>query len=330
MQERRFVDWNRGCSLSVASIRWEVPIMRDTLVRGLGLEGRVRAVAADATAVAQELARIHEPTRTVTTALGRLATGALLLAASLEKVTRREPMLTLEVDGGGPAGRMFATASPAGWVRAFVANPEATAAPTADGRLDVGGVIGREGHLSVTRDSGAGRPYRGVVPLFTGEIAKDLAWYLTESEQSPAAVVLSVAVERHGEVSGASGLLLQLLPGVSDVEARELTDRIQELGALADLGGSPADWLESILPGGFDDLEILPVEFRCGCSKDRVLSALKLIGAREVGGLLRDAERGTPTEMTCEFCRTSYDVSIAELRGILDEIVVARLRTSTN
>ena len=49
--------------------------------------------------------------------LGRLATGALLLAASLEKVTRREPMLTLEVDGGGPAGRMFATASPAGWVR---------------------------------------------------------------------------------------------------------------------------------------------------------------------------------------------------------------------
>jgi molecular chaperone Hsp33 len=287
-------------------------------------------VAADTTEVAQELRRIHDPTRTVTTALGRLATGALLLAASLEKVTGREPMLTLEVDGGGPAGRMFATASPAGWVRAFVANPQATAAPTPQGRLDVGGVIGREGHLSVTRDAGTGRPYRGVVPLFTGEVAKDLAWYLTESEQSPAAVVLSVEVERHGDVSGASGLLLQLLPGVSEGEAAELTDRIQGLGALADVGGGPADWLESLLPGGFDDLETVPVEFRCGCSKDRVLSALRLIGAREVGGLLRDSERGSPTEMTCEFCRTAYAVSAAELRRVLDEIVAARLRASTN
>jgi redox-regulated HSP33 family molecular chaperone len=68
----------------------------DHLVRGLGLEGRVRAVATDTTAVARELRRIHQPTRTVTTALGRLATGALLLAGSLEKVTRREPVLTCE------------------------------------------------------------------------------------------------------------------------------------------------------------------------------------------------------------------------------------------
>jgi len=304
--------------------------MRDYLVRGLGLGGRVRAVAADTTTVVQELQRIHEPTRTVTTALGRLATGAILLAASLEKVTRREPVLTLEVDGGGPAGRMFATASPAGWVRAFVANPGATAAPTEDGRLDVGTLVGREGHLSVTRDVGTGRPYRGLVPLFTGEIAKDLAWYLTESEQSPAAVVLSASVEQHGGVSGASGLLLQLLPGVSEDEAGKLTDRVLGLGPLAEAGGGPSEWLESVLQGGLDEMETRAVEFRCGCTKERVLSALALIGAREVGGLLRDAERGTPTVMTCEFCRTPYEVSVGELQTVLGEIVAARLSVSVN
>ncbi len=304
--------------------------MQDHLVRGIGLEGRVRAVAADTTTVARELRRIHQPSRTVTTALGRLATGALLLAASLEKVTRREPMLTLEMDGGGPAGRIFATASPAGWVRAFVSNPEAIAAPTEDGRLDVGAVIGREGHLSVTRDLGAGRPYRGVVPLFTGEVAKDLAWYLTESEQSPAAVVLSVSVEADGEVSSASGVLLQLLPGVSEVEARRLTDRVHELGPLAAAGGGPREWLDRLFPADFDDLERRPVEFRCGCSKERVLTALKLIGAREVGQLVRDAESGMPTEMTCEFCRTCYPVAIDELRSVLDEIVADQIRTSVN
>jgi len=304
--------------------------MRDHLVRGLGLGGRVRAVAADTTGVVQELRRIHDPTRTVTTALGRIATGALLLAASLEKVTRREPLLTLELDGGGPAGRIFATASPAGWVRAFVAHPDATAAPTDDGRLDVGSLIGREGSLSVTRDPGTGRPYRGVVPLFTGEVAKDLAWYLTESEQSPAAVVLSVSVEAHGGVSSASGLLLQLLPGVSEEEAADLTVRVRKLGSPASSGGGPADWLQSLFPDGFDGVESTDVVFRCGCSKQRVLSVLKLLGAREVGEILRDVERGRPAVMTCEFCRTAYELSSDELHAVLEEIVAARLRASVN
>ena len=72
------------------------------------------------------------------------------------------------------------------------------------------------------------------------------------------------------------------------------------------------------------------MSFQCGCSKDRVLSTLKLIGIREVGGLLRDAERGTPTVMTCEFCRTPYPVSEAELRTILGEIVADRVRAFVN
>jgi molecular chaperone Hsp33 len=182
----------------------------------------------------------------------------------------------------------------------------------------------------VTRDLGAGRPYRGVVPLFTGEVAQDLAWYLTESEQSPAAVVLSVSVERHGEVSAASGLLLQLLPGVSEDEARELTGRVRDLGSLAEAGGGPSEWLEFLFPGGFDDVETTPVAFCCGCSTNRVLSALKLIGAREVGDLLRAAERGTPAVLTCEFCRTPYEVSAGELRNVLEEIVEARVRASIN
>ena len=60
------------------------------------------------------------------------------------------------------------------------------------------------------------------------------------------------------------------------------------------------------------------------------ITALKLIGAREVGGLLRDAEVGTPTEMTCEFCRTLYRVDVEELRAVLDEIVADRLGAPVN
>lgn len=294
--------------------------MPDHLVRCLGLEGRVRAIAADTTLLCDELRRIHEPSRTVTTALGRLATGTLLLASSLEKVTRVDPVLTIEMDGGGPAGRMFATASPSGWVRAFVARPQATAPPTADGRLNVGEVIGRVGHLVVTRDLGLGRPYRGVVPLYTGEVAKDLAWYLTESEQSPAAVVLGISVAASGDVTGAGGLVLQLLPGVSDDEARELTRRVESLDPVSEGRSSPSEWLELVFPGGVDDEQRWPVEFRCGCSHDRVLRALRLIGQVEVRALLDESEGDEATRLTCEFCRTEYPVGRFELERILDEL----------
>ena len=89
--------------------------MQDHLIRAVGLGGRARAVVAVTTGTTEALRHIHDPSPQVAAALGRLSTGALLLASSLEKVTAREPMLTIEVDGGGPAGKLLATASPAGW-----------------------------------------------------------------------------------------------------------------------------------------------------------------------------------------------------------------------
>lgn len=295
--------------------------MQDHLVRGIGFRGRVRVVAAVTTDAVEDLRRIHEPTRVVTAALGRLATGALLLAASLEKVTVREPMLTLEVEGGGPVGRMFATASPAGWVRALAANPGASAPPTDGGHLDVPAVVGCRGHMVVTRDQGIGEPYRGVVPLHTGEIAQDLAWYLTESEQTPSAVVLGLALGESGLVERAGGFILQLLPGVSELQATVLQARIEELGALAgriEAGDGPEDWCRDIMPDTFEPLERLPVEFRCGCSTDRVLRALKLLGAAEIRGMLAAGDAGA--ELTCEFCRTVYPVDRPTLESLLAEL----------
>lgn len=296
-------------------------------VRGLGLDGRARVVAADTTAAVVELSRIHRPSRVVATAMGRLATGAVLLAASLEKLSRREPVLTLEMDGGGPAGRMFATASPSGWVRAFVANPQARVPPTEAGRVDVGAVIGRDGHLVVTRDAGAGTPYRGIVPLYTGEVAKDLAWYLTESEQSPAAVVLGVSLTDSGEVHTARGLLVQLLPGVSDLEAAELTARVEALGPMADsdeLADDPTAWCRQLFPGGFEAADEVEVRFDCGCSRERVLAALALLSPDD---LREVAAEGAPgTTLTCEFCRTDYRVSATEL----EQVLAARRRMASS
>lgn len=289
-------------------------------------------MACDGTGIAEDLRRIHDASPVVSAALGRLAIGVLLLASTLEKVTGREPMVTVEIDGGGPAGRLLATASPAGWVRATVANPLADSRPNRRGKLNVAGVVGTDGELAVSRDVGSGEPFRGVVPIRTGEIARDLAHYLHDSEQVPSAVLLGVHVHPQAGVDHAGGLLVQLLPGVSQMQAELLTGRIEELGTLTERmaeGDGPAAWLAKVFPEGSWILEQKDVEFRCGCSMERVETALKLLGADEIRAIVEDCE-GQPAVLGCGFCRTDYRVDRTTLEALLRELETEPTRRATH
>ncbi len=298
----------------------------DHLIRAIASGGRVRAVVARTTDTAEELRRIHDPSPQVAAALARMATGSVLLAASLEKTTRREPLLTLEVDGGGAVGRLVATASPAGWVRATAANPLASAPARADGTLDVAGVVGRHGQLIVTRDPGAGEPYRGVVELVSGDLGKDLAAYLSESEQTPSAVVLGVLAVPEGRIDVAGGLLVQLLAGVSDDEAAEIAGRVRELGSLSERlvrGRGPREWLATVFPDGCTILDQVGVRFHCGCSQEKVETALKLLGVGEIRAAMNEDDERSAT-VTCGFCRRVFRVSRERLLELIHEVEAER------
>jgi molecular chaperone Hsp33 len=286
----------------------------DHLIRAMALDGRARIVVALTTDTAEEIRQIHDPSPEVAAALARLSTGALLLAASLEKVTSREPILTLEAEGGGPAGKLIATASPAGWVRATAVHPLATAPKTTSGSLNVAGVVGAGGHLTVTRDSGRGEPYRGVVELISGDLAKDLAFYLNESEQSPSAVVFGVHLVPEGRVDLAGGMMIQLLPGVSDEEADAIVARINQLGSLSERiadGEGPREWLAAVFPDGCTILDEGPVHFQCGCSIDRVERAM-------------DEDNHRRAVLSCEFCHQVYTLPHERLRELLAELEAER------
>ncbi len=304
-----------------ATVGSPVKDVSDHLIRALAFGGRARALAAVTTGAVEELRRIHDPSPVVAAALGRVATGSVLLAATLEKTTHREPVLTLEINGSGPAGRFIATASPRGWLRAIVADATAAAPVRPDGRPDVAAVVGLPGELVVTRDIGVGQPYRGVVPLATGEIAGDLARYMSESEQTPAAVVLGVRLDDAGRVAHAGGYAVQLLPGVSDDEAKGLEQRVRGIGGVTEslaAGSGPVDWLAALFPVGFTVIGTTPVAFRCGCSMERVEQVLRLLGADEVRGLV-GAAGSPPAELICGFCHASYVVPRDRLASILLE-----------
>jgi molecular chaperone Hsp33 len=292
-------------------------MMSDYLVRATALDERVRAFALNATGVVSELRRRHDTYPAVTAALGRTAMGALVMAAASLK--EEEQLLTIDIKGDGPAGRIIATANGRGEVRGLVAHPHVHA-PSVGGKLNVGGVVGSEGFLSVTKQLGMKDSYQGTVQLHSGEIGIDLGYYLVQSEQTPSAVGLGVFVQPDGSVEAAGGYLIQLLPGLDDEEIIAIERRIADLPHPTQLlrdGATPETILERIFPEGYSLGDRYPIRFHCPCSRERFEAAIVSLGHHEVEHII-DEEEQPYTEVVCHFCNEAYHFSPAEMEAILD------------
>lgn len=286
------------------------------MVRATALGERVRAFALNATEVVAELQRRHDTYPAVTAALGRTAMGSLLLAAASLK--EADQVLTVEVKGNGPARRVLATANGAGEVRGLVGNPHAHVA--GEGKLNVRGVVGTAGFLSVTKHLGMRDAYQGMVELQSGEIGVDLAYYLAQSEQIPSAVGIGVFVLPDNTVEAAGGFLVQLLPGLSDEEIGEIERRVAGLPHPTELiraGTTPEGVLARIFPEGFTETDRYPVRFQCPCSRERFEAGIVSLGEAEVRRIIEE-EKAPYTEAVCHFCNERYHFSPDEMRSILE------------
>jgi molecular chaperone Hsp33 len=280
-------------------------------------------MAAVTTELVAEAARRHQTSPTATAALGRTLTGTLLLGSSLKELDR----LTVQIIGDGPIGRITAEANAKGQVRGYVSNPLANVALNDTGKFDVRGVVGK-GMFYVTRESGYDvglyrDPYRGSVPIVSGEIAEDFAYYLSKSEQIPSAVMLGVLLRANEEtgdtfVAAAGGLMIQIMPGadektVASIEAS--VSRTPQTTTLIREGARPVDLLRTALgPVDFEILDERQVSFACSCSYERAVSLIASIDPKELEAMLRE-DRGAV--ITCHFCNESYQIDEAKLEDIL-------------
>ena len=280
--------------------------------------GEARVLLCDVTRMAREAAEIHGSSRVCTVAMGRMIAAAAMMGCQL-KDARESVTVTLR--GNGPAGPLVAVAR-RGAVKVTIARPEVELPPLADGGLDVGGALGREGRLSVVRDLGFGEPYVGQVRLVSGEIGEDIAMYYTASEQTPTLCALGV---RLGEgVRAAGGVLLQAMPGCgeSTVETLELRSQL-----FTGLSGLLQEYtLERLLAVCFDGLspEVLeeaPLRLACDCTRERIERALLALGARELGEMI---DEGRGAEVNCHFCRKRYAFAEAELAALRQQAIAAR------
>jgi len=287
------------------------------MLRGISENGGIVFYGVDSTEIVREMERLHKTSAVTTAALGRLLTAASMMGIML-KNTRDS--VTLQIKGGGPAGRLLAVSDGTGNVKGCIDNPLVELPAKANGHLDVGTAVGKDGVLTVIRDNRLQKePTVGQVPLVSGEIAEDLTSYYAYSEQVPTVMALGVLVDKDLSILCAGGFMVQLLPGATDAEIDRLEKNINDMPSVTELlhaGKTPEDMMQMALAGFVPNvLDERTVQYQCDCSAERTKEMLLSLGRAE---LVRMRDEDPNCEVVCHFCHSKYQYDLNALLAEYD------------
>jgi len=274
----------------------------DKIIKTISASGNMRAFVLDSTETVRTAQEKHQTQASSTVALGRTLIASQILAANEKGNTK----LTVKVLGTSSLGAIITVADTKGNVKGYVQNPGVDIKKTATGEF-----------LVIT-DYGTGNPYNSMTPLISGEIGEDLAFYLTESQQTPSAVGLNVLLDDEDKVKVAGGFLLQVLPRAKEEEVARFEKRIQEMPAISTLLESD-DHIETLLKAIYGDeaykrLSEEDIRFQCDCSKERFMSALASLPSSDLQEM-KDEDHGA--EIICQFCQTAYNFDENDLEELI-------------
>ena len=286
---------------------------RDRMLHFVLMGGRVRGAILHATKLVNEMRTNHELGVLETLVLGHVYMGSLLLSSSLKGADH----IGIHIDCEGPIRGLDVEANSFGEVRGYLFNnPIPISAPPES--FDLKPFFG-EGGMTVTRFlEKSAKPYSSQVELKYGNVAQDLAYYSTVSEQIPSAYDLSIRFSREGEAVGAGGLLVQALPGAEDDDLARLEEIISWLPSIGEAFADGRS-AEAYLMAEFADfqpeiLEHRRIAFMCHCSRKKFGGFLRQLPVEDLKDLADRVDE--PTVLTCKKCNTSYRFTENEVQAI--------------
>ncbi|NLV77308.1 MAG: Hsp33 family molecular chaperone HslO [Tissierellia bacterium] len=291
--------------------------MKDYIIRGINKDKTIRLFVANSTNLVEKARRIHNTSPTATAALGRALTGAAIMGITMKG---EKDSLTFKIKGDGPIGDIVTVANSKGEVKGYVDNPYADIPSKPDGKLNVGGLVGKNGQLVVIRDLGLREPYIGMANLVSGEIAEDLVNYFYVSEQQPSAINLGVLVDKDISVKAAGGYMLQLLPDVAEEDIdriEEILSKAKPISTLIDEGLTPEEVMEELF--GEFEMEILEkkfISFECNCKREKIESMLQSLGKEEIEDMIK---KDGKAEVICHFCNSKYLFTEEDLHKLIND-----------
>lgn len=280
------------------------------LLKTLVSDGEISVSVLDTTDMVNEAIRIHNLSPVCAAALGRTMTAVTFMASGLKNATDK---LSVTVKGNGPCGKITVAGNSALQMRATIDNGQIDLPLKPNGKLDVGGAVGREGRLTVLKSMGLKEPYTGSSNLVSGEIAEDFAAYYFYSEQQPTAMALGVKIGVDGRCVGAGGVVIQALPGAKESSIINAENIINQLGAISTIIEQHDAKFVMKEYFGTEKFDIYHPEYKCLCSREYIEGVLVSLGKQELESII--LEQGK-INVKCEFCDKQYDFNLDDVNKL--------------
>ncbi|MDP2574875.1 Hsp33 family molecular chaperone HslO [Vibrio penaeicida] len=255
----------------------------------------------------QEIISSKEYPVPVKNLLGELLVATTLLTATL----KFEGSITLQLQGDGPVPLVVINGDHDQKVRG-VARWEGDLADDATLHQLIG-----KGHLVITIAPKQGERYQGVVGLEGETLSEVLEVYFQRSEQLQTRLWFRLG--EHEGKAHAAGMLLQTIPdgtgSANDFEHLEqLTDTVKN----EELFGLPAN---DVLYRLYNQEKVQlfkaqPVEFFCGCSRERSGAAIITVSRDEINDIL--ATEGS-VSLHCDYCGTDYSFNEDDVSELYEQ-----------
>lgn len=276
--------------------------------------GQIRLTAIAATGLINQMRANHETGLLETYVLGQAYLAGGLLASTVKGNDR----VQLNIECGGPIGGVYTEAWADGGVRGYLKhNPITLEKPLES--LNLNELYG-PGFLTVTKIlEGRKSPFSGQVMMQYGDVAKDLAFYFQQSEQTPTLIILSIHFDQNGIVDGSGAIFIQALPGCDEQtlgEVEDLSSTLPSLGSFIAEGGAVRAFVEThYRPFGVQYLESQDLDFFCPCSRGQYETYLSQLEGEERTDILKNGP--FPLELVCLNCNTHYHYDEDELKTLL-------------
>ena len=291
--------------------------MNNKIIKFLAYNKKVAVMCIDSTNLVEEIRKLHDLTPTTTAVIGRVATISTIMA--FLNIKELSDSITIQIKGNGPVGTIVSICDlenlKKASIKLYLDNPKIELPLKSNGKIDVGGAVGKNGYINVIRENEmTNGKYNGLIPLVSGEIAEDFAEYFVKSEQKPSAVALGVLVNKNG-VKRAGGYIINPLPNCEEEIITKIEESLKNSKPISEMLEDGLT-LEEIAPKvtGDENIEILEedldVQYKCTCTKDRIERGIISLGKNEITKII---EEDGKLEATCQFCNRKYEFSKEEL-----------------
>lgn len=281
----------------------------DKLYKALIYDNEIALTVIESTNMVNKAIKIHNLTPLTSAALGRTLTVSTFMSKELKSL---EDRLFVTVAGDGVGGKITVCGNGKLQMRGSIDNPRADLPLKSNGKLDVGGCVGK-GRITVTKSMGLKEPYSGSSEIVTGEIAEDFASYYALSMQTPTAIALGVKIGKNLKCVGAGGVIMQALPNAKEENLIKAENTIKGLSNLSSI--IEKEGIDNLIKNLFGEIktEVFYPKYQCLCSRRKTEKMILSLGKKEAMDIIKEQGK---ISVSCQFCNKEYLFSEEEVEKL--------------